>query len=80
MINHDDTPQQVVPQHQTFETGYFGAFYFRLYSPVDNEWKVIIVDDRLPCKRLDGRFKLVFMHSQDSNEFWGALLEKACAK
>ena len=74
-------PQQVVPQHQTFDCdeGYFGAFYFRLWS--SGKWEDVIIDDRLPCKRgSDGVLRLILVHSQDSNEFWCALLEKACAK
>jgi calpain-5 len=53
---------------------YSGIFKFRLW--VQGKFYEVVVDDRLPTI---GNH-LLFCHSKSTNEFWCALLEKACAK
>jgi hypothetical protein len=54
-----------------------GLYKVRIFDPVVKKWKIVIVDDRIPCEK--GTKKPRFM-SPNGNELWAIILEKAYAK
>ena len=50
------------------EIGFFQIRFF-----LDGKWRVVSVDDFIPCKKFGG---LIFAHCKDEDEYWVPLVEK----
>ena len=68
----------VVPENQSFSEDYCGIFHFRIWH--FGSWIDVCVDDYLPVQDKNGKTKLAYIKSDQPNELWPALLEKAYAK
>ena len=57
-----------------------GIFCFRFFK--DFKWRYVIIDDRLPCRKIIKNQipKLIYARCRSENEFWVPLIEKAYAK
>ena len=75
LVLHQNLLRRVVPIDQSFKRGEYCGI-FRFYIWYYGQWIETIIDDLLPT--VNGH--LIYMSSNDTNEFWSALLEKAYAK
>jgi len=59
------------------EKGFFVCKFYRDDPYSDDDWQVVIVDDRLPC---NSSGQPVFARHHDEGKYWAMIVEKAYAK
>ena len=59
------------------EKGFFVCKFYKDDPLSDDDWQVVIVDDRIPC---DANGQPAFCRSPDPNVYWAMIIEKAYAK
>ena len=75
VADNPDLMKKVLPDDQSFEEGdYTGAFHVRFWQY--GQWFDVVIDDYLPTQN----GALLFSRSDDPNEMWPALVQKAYAK
>ena len=57
--------------------GFFVCKFYQDDPQSDDDWQVILVDDRIPC---DANGNPVFCRHPDQRTYWGMIIEKAYAK
>ena len=57
--------------------GFFVCKFYQDDPASDDDWQVILVDDRIPC---DANGNPVFCRHPDQRTYWGMIIEKAYAK
>ena len=70
-------PDMIRHMFLTKEYNHRGLYKIRIYDPLAKKWRIIIVDDRIPCRK--GTKSPRFMRP-NGNELWAIILEKAYAK
>ncbi|KAI4469987.1 calpain [Holotrichia oblita] len=76
LASYEEVLHFVMPSDQDFDDKYAGIFHFRFWQY--GKWVDVVVDDRLPYSVEYSN--LFSIRSNEANEFWAPLLEKAYAK
>ena len=75
--NRDQLDRLFMCDCQYKDKGFF-VLKFYMDDPIsDDDWAVVLVDDRIPC---DANGNPVFCRHPDQRTYWGMILEKAYAK
>ena len=59
------------------DSGFFVCKFYRDDPSSDDDWQVVLIDDRIPC---DANGRPAFCRSAEPNVYWAMVIEKAYAK